>query len=92
MHATIEEFAAKGYRHIECFSARAARLESVYKRLVCVSEKNVMKTFISLFAVTLALAFTVPALGGEKAKEFEAQCQKDGGTWDAKTKHCSGKY
>lgn len=76
MHATIEEFAAKGYRHIECFSARAARLESVYKRLVCVSEKNVMKTFISLFAVTLALAFTVPALGGEKAKESRLNARR----------------
>jgi hypothetical protein len=51
-----------------------------------------MKPFVSLFAVMLALAFTVPAFGGETAKESEAQCQKDGGTWDAKTKHCSGKY
>jgi hypothetical protein len=49
-----------------------------------------MKTLISIIAVTLALAFTVPALGGDE--ETEAQCQKDGGTWDAKTKHCSGKY
>jgi hypothetical protein len=52
--------------------------------------ETVMKTFISIFAVTLALAFTVPAFGGDK--ETADQCQKDGGTWDAKTKHCSGKY
>jgi hypothetical protein len=49
-----------------------------------------MKTLISIFAVTLALAFTVPAFGGDE--ETAEQCQKDGGTWDAKTKHCSGKY
>jgi hypothetical protein len=55
----------------------------------CEREKE---AFISLFAVTLAFAFMVPAFGGETAKESEAQCQKDGGTWDVKTKHCSGKY
>ena len=49
-----------------------------------------MKALISIFAVTLSLAFTVPAFGGDD--ETEAQCQKAGGTWDAKTKHCSGKY
>lgn len=51
-----------------------------------------MKTFISITAVTLALAFTVPAFAGDKATQAEQQCQKDGGTWDAKTKSCSGKY
>jgi hypothetical protein len=51
-----------------------------------------MKTFISIFAVTLALAFTVPAFAGGTDKQAEEQCQKDGGTWDAKTKSCSGKY
>jgi hypothetical protein len=50
---------------------------------------NVMKTFISLYVVALALAFTVPAFAGDKAQE---QCQKDGGVWDAKSKSCSGKY
>jgi hypothetical protein len=49
-----------------------------------------MKTFISIFAVTLALAFTVPAFAGDTAAQ--EQCQKDGGNWDAKTKTCSGKY
>ena len=48
-----------------------------------------MKTFMSIFALTLVLAFTVPAFAGGETKE---QCQKDGGTWDAKTKSCSGKY
>ena len=52
-----------------------------------------MKTFISIFAVTLALAFTVPAFAGDKsATKAEEDCQKAGGTWDAKTKNCSGKY
>ena len=48
-----------------------------------------MKTFMSIFALTLVLAFTVPAFAGGETKE---QCQKDGGTWDAKAKYCSGKY
>jgi hypothetical protein len=58
---------------------------------ICVREKNGMKTFISIFAVTLALAFTVPAFAGD-TKQAQEQCQKDGGNWDAKTKTCSGKY
>jgi type II secretory pathway pseudopilin PulG len=49
-----------------------------------------MKTFISIFAVTLALAF--PVFAGDTAKQAQEQCQKDGGNWDAKTKTCSGKY
>jgi hypothetical protein len=52
--------------------------------------ENVMKNFISIFAVTLALAFTLPAFGGQA--ETKEQCQKDGGSRDAKTKHCSDKY
>jgi hypothetical protein len=51
-----------------------------------------MKTIISIFAVTLALAFTVPAFAGDTSKQAQEQCQKDGGTWDAKTKSCSEKY
>ncbi|MGB6769469.1 MAG: hypothetical protein WBE50_15510 [Methyloceanibacter sp.] len=53
-----------------------------------------MKTLISIFALTLALAFTVPAFAGDvtAAKKAEEQCQKDGGNWDAKNKTCSGKY
>jgi hypothetical protein len=49
-----------------------------------------MKTFMSMLALTLVLAFTVPAFAG--GTETTEQCQKDGGTWDAKTKSCSGKY
>ena len=51
-----------------------------------------MKTLISIFALTLALAFTVPAIAGDSEKKAQEQCQKDGGEWDAKTKSCSGKY
>jgi len=47
-----------------------------------------MKTF--MLAMALVVAFTVPAFAGDP--ETKEQCQKDGGTWDAKTKHCSGKY
>ena len=52
-----------------------------------------MKTFISIFAVTLAFAFTVPAFAGDTAaKKAEEQFQKDNGNWDAKSQTCSGKY
>ena len=51
-----------------------------------------MKTFVSMFAVTLALAFAVPAFAGDTDKQAQEQCQKDGGNCDAKTKSCSGKY
>ncbi|MGB6441022.1 MAG: hypothetical protein WBE89_17225 [Methyloceanibacter sp.] len=52
-----------------------------------------MKTLISIFAVTLALAFTAPAFAAEdvtKAKT-EAHCKKAGGMWDATTKTCAKK-
>ena len=53
-----------------------------------------MKTLISILALTLALAFTVPAFAGNAtaAKKAEEQCEKDGGSWDAKSQTCSGKY
>jgi hypothetical protein len=51
-----------------------------------------MKTLISIFSMTLALAFTGPAFAGDKPTQAQEQCQKDGGTWDAKTKSCSNKY
>ena len=51
-----------------------------------------MKALKPILAVTLALAFTVPAFAGGNDKQAQEQCQKDGGTWDAKTKSCSGKY
>jgi hypothetical protein len=52
--------------------------------------ENLMKVCVSIFALTLTLAFAVPAFAGPT--ETKEQCQKDGGDWDAKTKHCSGKY
>ena len=52
-----------------------------------------MKTFISIFAVTLAFALTVPAFAGDTAKkEAEEQCQKEERDWNAKSKTCGGKY
>ena len=39
-----------------------------------------MKTLISIFAVTLALAFTGPAFAGAAAAKTEADCVKAGGT------------
>ena len=50
-----------------------------------------MKTLISIFAVTLALAFTGPAFAGAAAAKTEADCVKAGGTWDATTKMCEEK-
>ena len=51
-----------------------------------------MKTLISIFALTLALAFTGPAFAGDvTAAKTEADCQKAGGMWDAKTNTCSEK-
>jgi hypothetical protein len=51
-----------------------------------------MKTLISIFAVTLALAFTGPVFAGDvKAAKTEADCAKAGGTWDATTKTCAEK-
>ena len=45
-----------------------------------------MKTLISIFAVTLALAFTGPAFAGDvTTAKTKADCHKAGGMWDAKT-------
>ena len=38
-----------------------------------------MKVFKSILAITLALAFTVPAFAGGNDKQAQEQCQKDGG-------------
>ena len=51
-----------------------------------------MKTIISIFAVTLALAFTGPAFAGDvTTAKTKADCHKAGGMWDAKTSACSAK-
>ena len=51
-----------------------------------------MKTLISIFAVTLALAFTGPAFSGDvTAAKTEADCAKAGGTWNATTNMCEEK-
>jgi hypothetical protein len=51
-----------------------------------------MKTLISIFALALALAFTGPAFAGDvTAAKTEADCQKAGGMWDAKTSTCGEK-
>ena len=51
-----------------------------------------MKTLLSIFALTLALAFTVPAFAGDvTAAKTEADCAKAGGTWNATTKMCEEK-
>jgi hypothetical protein len=42
----------------------------------------------STTAFGLVVAFTTPAF----ARDTEADCQKAGGTWDAKTKTCTNKY
>ena len=51
-----------------------------------------MKTLISIFALTLALAFTGPVFAGDvTAAKTEADCAKAGGAWDATTKTCAEK-
>ena len=51
-----------------------------------------MKTLISIFALTLALAFTGPAFAGDvTAAKTEADCTKAGGVWDAATNTCAAK-
>ena len=51
-----------------------------------------MKTLLSIFALTLALAFTGPAFAGDvTAAKTEADCAKAGGTWNATTKVCEEK-
>ena len=51
-----------------------------------------MKTLLSIFALTLALAFTGPSFAGDvTAAKTEADCAKAGGTWNATTKMCEEK-
>ncbi len=51
-----------------------------------------MKTFISMFALALALAFTGPAFAGDvTTAKTQADCEKAGGVWDAATNKCSAK-
>ena len=54
--------------------------------------ENPMKVLISTFAMAIALAITGPAFAGDVSKaKTEADCQKHGGMWDAKTNTCSEK-
>ena len=54
--------------------------------------ENPMKMLVSTLAITIALAVTGPAFAGDVSKaKTEADCQKHGGTWDAKTNMCSEK-
>ena len=51
-----------------------------------------MKTLISVFAVTLALAFTGPAFAQDvKTAKTAADCAKASGTWNAATNMCEEK-
>jgi hypothetical protein len=51
-----------------------------------------MKTFVSGFALALALAFTGPAFAQDAATATDkASCDKAGGTWDDAAKKCTPK-
>jgi hypothetical protein len=51
-----------------------------------------MKTLISVFALSLALAVSGPALAGDvSTAKTQADCEKAGGSWDANTSTCSEK-
>jgi ABC-type nickel/cobalt efflux system permease component RcnA len=48
-----------------------------------------MKTVLSIFALTLGLALTVPAFAGDvSSAKTQADCQKAGGVWNADTGTC----
>ena len=49
-----------------------------------------MKTLISIFAVILVLAFTVPVFAGDvRNAKSEQDCVRDGGTWNDMSKTCT---
>jgi hypothetical protein len=51
-----------------------------------------MKILLSIFALTVGLAFTVPAFAADVTKaKTQTDCEKAGGMWDAKTSKCSKK-
>ena len=51
-----------------------------------------MKTLVSIFALTLALAFTGPAFAGDvTTAKNAADCAKAGGMWNAATNMCEEK-
>jgi len=51
-----------------------------------------MKILLSIFALTIGLAFTVPAFAGDVTKaKTQADCEKAGGAWDAKASKCEKK-
>jgi hypothetical protein len=52
-----------------------------------------MKTFVSAFALALALAFTGPAFAQDDVTKAtdKASCEKAGGMWDDTAKKCSKK-
>jgi hypothetical protein len=48
-----------------------------------------MKTLITIFAIALALAFTVPAFAQDlSTAKNPDDCAAAGGVWDIKTKTC----
>ena len=54
--------------------------------------ENAMRSLISIFALALALGVIGPAFAGDVTKaKTEADCQKAGGMWDAKTSVCTEK-
>ena len=51
-----------------------------------------MKGLISILALAIGLAFTLPAFAGDVATaKTEADCKKAGGMWDAATNTCAEK-
>jgi hypothetical protein len=51
-----------------------------------------MKTLISIVALSLAMAFTVPAFaGGGSTPQTQADCEKAGQKWDDAAKKCMEK-
>jgi hypothetical protein len=60
-------------------------------------EEALMKSLVSILALGLAVAFTVPAFAADTPKttkaimfwKTKAACEKAGGKWDQTTRKCS---
>ena len=71
---------------------RLAFPKAAIPQRVCVEAETPMKTLLSIFALALGLALTVPAFAGDVSQaKTQADCEKAGGAWDAQASKCSEK-
>ena len=48
-----------------------------------------MRTLVSILALGLVVAFSVPAFAGTNVPKTQAECTKAGMHWDASAKKCT---